>query len=171
MIVAVDVHYLDDDSARAAAVVFSDWPDEEPQHTESALVATPAEYVSGELYRRELPCILPLIQHLRARFDLDSVIVDAYVDLPEGPGLGRHLHDVLAGRLEVIGVAKTLYKGAPAREVLRGHSTRPLYVSATGDLDAACAGIAAMAGDTRIPHLLKKTDHLARGLDSTATVS
>ena len=164
MLIAVDVHYGDDGQARAAAIVFDEWTSSDASDTEWHVVTTPAEYESGALYRRELPCILPLIESLRARYELDWVIVDAYVDLASGPGLGRHLFEALEQQVDVVGVAKSANLGAPAREVVRGSSHRPLYVSATRDLKQVCEWVRDMAGDTRIPTLLQRVDHLARGI-------
>ena len=94
---------------------------------------------------------------------LDIVIVDGYVWLgPDRPGLGWHLHAARGG--VVVGVAKTRFDGATAREVIRGGSTRPLFVTAIG-IDPALAAehVRQMHGDHRIPTLLGLADSLARG--------
>lgn len=60
-------------------------------------------------------------------------MVDGYVDLDPGgrPGLGARLHAGLGGGVPVIGVAKTAFRTAThAAQVIRGHSARPLYVTA-----------------------------------------
>jgi deoxyribonuclease V len=63
----------------------------------------------------------------------------------------------------VIGVAKSLFPGAPATPLLRGDSQRPLYVSATGvDLASAADNIRRMHGPHRLPTLLKQVDGLCR---------
>jgi deoxyribonuclease V len=63
----------------------------------------------------------------------------------------------------VVGVAKRPFRGAPALEVLRGASARPLYVTAIG-IDAAHAadGVRRMHGAHRIPTLLTRVDRLCR---------
>jgi deoxyribonuclease V len=51
-----------------------------------------------------------------------------------------------------------------AREVTRGHSLSPLYVSAAGmHLSDAMHHIQEMHGEFRIPTLLKRVDQLSRG--------
>jgi deoxyribonuclease V len=122
-----------------------------------------APYEPGAFYKRELPCILALLERLKAQPDI--IIVDGYADLGvEHPGLGRHLFDALGGRVSVIGVAKTAFKAAPHVEVIRGKSTKPLFVTSAGmDIDVAVESIKAMYGKHRIPDMLKAVDGLARG--------
>jgi len=80
------------------------------------------------------------------------------------PGLGEYLFDALGGKIVVVGVAKTFFVGAPAREVLRGGSKLPLYVSAAGmDVEDAADSVARMHGGYRIPTMLKRVDRVARG--------
>jgi deoxyribonuclease V len=77
--------------------------------------------------------------------------------------LGWHLFDALESKIPVIGVAKSRFEGAPAHEVYRGASRRPLYVTAAGmTLAKAAANIQAMHGAHRIPTLLQRVDRLAR---------
>ena len=161
MIAFVDVHY-GELRARAGCVVAAGWRDERPVREAVAEVDVAAEYVSGELYRRELP---PILAVLTGQDDLTCIVVDGHAWLgPDRPGLGVHLHRALGERIAVVGVAKNPFVGAPAIPVLRGESARPLWVSAIG-LDAALAAaeIATMHGEHRIPTLLRRADHLARG--------
>lgn len=164
MIVALDVAYDEGaDTACAAGVAFTRFEDAEPTATEVVTVHGVAPYVPGALYRRELPPLLAVL----ARFeDVRIAIVDGHARLGEGPGLGAHLRDALAedGRdVAVIGVAKNAYRGAPAIEVFRGESLRPLYVTAIGiDTEEAAAHVAAMHGAHRLPTLLALADRLAR---------
>ena len=163
--VAVDVQYDDPAGvARAAAVVFDDWADAVARDVLVRDHAGLHPYVAGQFYRRELPVLTPLLDRVFGAHPVDTVIVDGFVDLgPDRPGLGRHLFDALGGRARVIGVAKTEFAGALAYPVLRGDSARPLFVSATGDLPGAVAGVEAMDGDYRLPTLLKLVDRKARG--------
>jgi deoxyribonuclease V len=91
-------------------------------------------------------------------------VVDGYVDLdPDGrPGLGAHVHAEFG--VPVIGVAKTVFGTAThAARVLRGLSSRPLYVTAAGMTIADAAVLVTdMAGRFRVPDALKTVDHLAR---------
>jgi deoxyribonuclease V len=169
MIVATDVHYLSDAEARAAAVVFDAWPSTTwiAQHTQIATGF--AAYRPGEFFRRELPCLRPLLDVVRAMHAIEIVIVDGYVDLAGAPGLGRHLHDEMPD-VAVVGVAKNPYPGAPAIEVRRGGGTHALWVSAVGiDPLHAAEHVRSMDGPHRIPTLLRRVDHLARGLVSAGS--
>lgn len=164
-LLALDVHY-EEDLARAAAISFLDPADPVPRSAHVHTLRDPAPYVPGAFFERELPALLPLVRRARARLPLSTVIVDGHVDLDDGrPGLGRHLHEALGAPagLQVVGVAKSPFTGAPAQPLLRGGSERPLYVSATSGLDRAQALVAALHGDHRLPTLLTWVDHLARG--------
>lgn len=172
MIVALDVDYRATEVV-AAAVGFLRWPDE---HAALELVvatdAPPAPYEPGRFFARELP-------HLRAALalavppgePLDAIVVDGYVWLAaDRRGLGAHLYDALAQASPVIGVAKTAFAGASAREVVRGTSARPLYVTAAGiDAGTAADHVRAMHGAHRIPTLLRRVDQLARGIPAPLT--
>lgn len=168
MIVATDVHYLSDAEARAAAVVFDGWPSATwvAEHTQIATGFAP--YRPGEFFRRELPCLRPLLDVVRAMHAIEIVIVDGYVDLRDAPGLGRHLHDEMPD-VAVVGVAKNPYPGAPAIEVIRG-GAQALWVTAAGiDPSHAAEHVRSMDGPHRIPTLLRRVDHLARGLVSAGS--
>jgi deoxyribonuclease V len=164
LLVAVDVHYLDDGAARAAAVAAHERAFSRIAWTRTAVVAAGAPYVPRELYLREMP---PLRAVIPARGELSLILVDGYVDLdPDGrPGLGAHVHAEFG--VPVIGVAKTAFRDAShAARVLRGRSSRPLYVTAAGMSVAEAAGVVgSMAGQFRIPDALKLADRLARGLE------
>lgn len=160
-ILAVDAQYDDArGTARVGALWFTDWPDADPCHEAAFEVDAIAPYAPGQFYLRELPCIEEaLTRGPPARL----VLVDGYVDLgPARPGLGRHVH-TLCG-LPVVGVAKSRFHDAEAVEVLRGGSSRPLYVTAVGLAPPAAAdALRRMHGPYRMPTLLKRVDQLARG--------
>jgi len=165
VIVALDVDYRDD-AVVAACVGFDAWTDVQSQ---LELVvrsdAPPAPYEPGRFYLRELPHLNSVLSLLAQPPEL--VIVDGYTWLaPDRPGLGVHLYESLGRAIAVVGVAKTSFAGATAIEVLRGTSARPLYVTAIGtDAQAAADAVRTMNGEHRIPSLLLRVDHLARGLD------
>ena len=162
LFVAVDVHYLSDSQARAAAVAAHDETFEQIAWTRTTMVTPGAPYQPGEFYRRELPALRAV---LPAAGELALVIVDGYVDLdPAGrPGLGAHVHAEYG--VPVIGVAKTPFRTAThAARVLRGQSRKPLYVTAAGISVADAAHlVTGMAGKFRLPDALKLADRLARG--------
>lgn len=160
---AVDVHYDDEGGATAALIVCDDLAlsaatSEHVVHLDHVL-----PYEPGALYKRELPCIEAV---LAVAPPLDLLVVDGYATLdPDGrPGLGARAAEAFG--LPVIGVAKTSFHSAThATEVIRGIATRPLYVTAAGDLGAGHAArvVAAMAGHHRLPDTLARVDRLARG--------
>jgi deoxyribonuclease V len=163
MFVAVDVHYQSD-LTRAAAVAFAAWTDVAATREIVLELPPAAPYVPGEFYRRELPALLAVLAPLR---ETRLVIVDGFVwlDAPGKPGLGAHLHAALGGQVAVVGVAKTRYRGAhDVIEVLRGQSASPLHVGAIGlPVQDAADGVRGMAGEFRVPTLLRRVDQLARG--------
>lgn len=164
MIAAVDVDYRDS-GAVAACVLFRAWDDAVSASETVIPIAHVEPYEPGQFYRRELPCLLAMLQ--AAGGSPDIVIVDGYVWLADerDPGLGAHLHQALAGRAAVVGVAKTRFASAgAAREILRGTSRHPLYITAAGiDVDEAASHVRAMHGPHRTPTLLKRVDQLCRG--------
>lgn len=157
----VDVDY-GASAATAACVTFRDWGDGKPISEHVATIDSIQPYVSGRFFERELPCLLQVLSSIPDPIDL--VVIDGYVWLGDWtrPGLGAHLYGAFEGAVTVIGVAKTLFPGADATEVVR-FGTRPLYVSSVGvDRDEAAGWIQSMHGTYRIPTLLKHVDMLSR---------
>jgi deoxyribonuclease V len=160
-IAAFDAHYLEDGRASAAAVLFSQYSDGEPEETYTHILPTAAPYVPGRFYRRELPCILVLLGQIKKM--PDELVIDGHVMLGDRPGLGRYLFEALDSKIPVIGVAKSGFAEYSGARVFRGESRRPLYVTCAGlDLEEASEKIRLMHGDHRIPTLLKLVDSLAR---------
>jgi deoxyribonuclease V len=164
MIAALDVHYDDRQSiGTAAAVLFPRWEDAGPAAEVTEIVRNIHPYVPGQFFRRELPCLLAVLDKIQE--PLEAIVVDGYVRLNEKPALGQHLFDQLSQKLPVIGVAKSHFHGARAEEVIRGRSKLPLYVTAVGfDAAEAAQCVRRMNGPHRIPTLLKRVDQLARGI-------
>jgi deoxyribonuclease V len=160
-IAAFDVHYSADGCASAAALLFTDYKDSEPFATYTQYLPVVANYIPGEFYRRELPCIIALFEQFNET--PDEMIVDGYVMLGNRPGLGQHLFKYVNAKIPVVGVAKTKFEGSKGVEVFRGGSIQPLYITAAGvDLRKVSESIRTMHGKHRIPTLLKQVDHLAR---------
>ena len=165
MILATDVYYTDQ-GAKAVGVAFAHWPDATPQHAYTAYITEVAAYEPGAFYKRELPCLLQLLQQVNLQ-TMDAIVVDgyAYLNSDYQPGLGAKLWHALHQTIPVIGVAKTHFHHADAvsMAVQRGNSKNPLYVSAAGiDLPTAATHIQQMHGDYRIPTLLKYLDAQTR---------
>jgi len=161
MFVAADVCYLACGQARAAAVVCADPGFTRRVADRAELVAGVQPYQPGQFYLRELP---PLRAVLNGLAGMTLLVVDGYADLdPDGrPGLGAHAHAEFA--VPVIGVAKSAFRTAThAIPVLRGTSARPLYVTAAGMPRTEAADLVLhMAGQHRIPDVLRRADTLAR---------
>lgn len=162
MLACLDVHY-GGSLAHAGAIVFRTWTDEHPICQYEASSREAGEYVPGEFYKRELGPLLEVISLIP--HSLQTLLIDGYCTLSEEgrPGLGAHLYSALNQSVRIIGVAKTCFRSAPAAQVLRGTSMRPLYVSALGmPVLEAAQGVARMHGRFRIPTLLRAVDALAR---------
>ena len=165
MLIAVDVQYAEL-AVVTAAVGFIDWSDP-ASALEGVLRAnvTPEPYEPGAFYKRELPFLLEAIALVERRYPVEAVVIDGHVWLWEDqPGLGARLHEGLGARKAVIGVAKAAFAGGSAVPVLRGDSSRPLFVTAAGmNADGAAELVRGMHGPHRVPTLLKRADQLARG--------
>lgn len=101
--------------------------------------------------RRELPCLIAVLRELPP---VEILIVDGYVwlDAQGRPGLGAHLYEALERKVKVIGVAKTQFcEAMMARQIFRGKSARPLFITAGWNgTGAAASAIASMHGPYRI---------------------
>jgi deoxyribonuclease V len=162
LIACFDVDY-NATTAHVGAVVFRDWEDAQPFKVYDIMVNKVSEYIPGQFYKRELPCINALLDNITEPIEI--IIVDGYAWLEENKkGLGAYLYEDLNKNIPVIGVAKNKYKKADyAIEVFRGESQNPLYVSAAGIKNKIAANcIKRMAGDFRNPTLLKLVDAVAR---------
>lgn len=163
MLAALDVHYRQD-GATAAAVVFAEWTAATAVAEYRVQTTALADYAPGEFYRRELAPLLAVIAAVRE--PVHTWIIDGYCQLsPQGaPGLGAHLHAVLAAGTGVVGVAKKVFHSAShAIPVLRGGSQRPLFVTAIGTApEVAARAVALMHGAHRLPALLQRVDQVSR---------
>ena len=162
-LICVDVDYRDS-LAKAAAVLFHAWSDEVPAKEATVTIREVQPYQPGQFFRRELPCLVRVLDALRTR--PDTVIIDGYVWLgsKDRPGLGAFLFETLSREAAVIGVAKRRFRDSTnAVEIFRGRSKSPLYVTTAGmDSSEAAGHIRSMHGGNRIPTLLKWVDRLSR---------
>lgn len=107
-----------------------------------------------------------LLQDLDVR-DISLIVIDGFVYLDDEGiyGLGGHLYECLERRVQIVGVAKSLFKGSCklVREIYRGGSKRSLVISAIGmDVDEAARLVKGMSGEFRLPSLLKILDDEAK---------
>lgn len=170
MIAFLDVGY-GQSGARAACVFANTWQDDAPVDSFVFDIAEVEDYAPGSFFRRELPCLLALLNRLPVQPNI--LVVDGYVWLASvaRPGLGAHLYDAIGRRSPVIGIAKTAFVGADAStevaKVLRGTSARPLFVTAVGvDLSLADAWVKSMSGSHRIPNLVAAVDRISRSKEA-----
>ncbi|MFL6232782.1 MAG: endonuclease V [Thermoanaerobaculia bacterium] len=162
LVVCVDVDYRDS-TAVAAGVWFQGWEASKAEVEVVTRLDEVAPYQPGEFYRRELPCVLAVLERGPAA---EVVVVDGYVWLGPGrPGLGAHLYQALGERAVVVGVAKSRFVSATdAVPVYRGDSRSPLYVTAAGvSAEEAAGWVEGMHGPYRVPTMLRRVDQLARG--------
>lgn len=161
MKLAFDVQYFED-YAKSVAICFKEWSDEKPDRIIEKKIDDVADYVPGEFYKRELPCILSILNDLNVS-DIELIIVDGYVHLDDDgkPGLGAHLYEALDQKLPIIGVAKSSFQKNKNNmlELLRGESRKPLYITAAGmTKQEARDKIQSMHGNFRMPTLLQILD-------------
>jgi deoxyribonuclease V len=163
MILAVDVDYRDG-CAYVGGVTFENWSDNKEKDTFISFLDNVSDYQPGQFYRRELPCILRLIEEHKLK--PEYIVIDGFVFLngENKPGLGKYLYDALNSEAAIVGVAKNPFKETSvACEVYRGLSKNPLYVTSIGvALDDAKTFISTMHGKHRVPELLKRVDHVCR---------
>jgi deoxyribonuclease V len=145
-------------------VVFREWSDAQPVSEHQLQIAEVSPYIPGAFYRRELPCLLALLEAIDQ--PLTAIVIDGYVWLSEKQrlGLGARLYEALGSTTPIIGVAKSLFRGSVfAAQVQRGNSRLPLYITAAGiDTAQAALLIQSMHGKHRLPTLLKRVDQLSK---------
>jgi deoxyribonuclease V len=165
MILSFDTYYFEN-KAKTVCLAFEDWTTSDKFEVYAEIMEDVEEYIPGEFYRRELPCILSLFRKIEYH-NIEAIVVDGFVYLNDEHklGLGGHLYHSLKGSIPVIGVAKTNFASIEKnkRALIRGKSKNPLFITSIGlDNDKAVEHIKSMAGDYRIPTLLKYLDTLTK---------
>ncbi len=161
MIVAVDVHYRTH-FAKVVSVEFDTWNTTTPSDIHEIQIDEFADYIPGQFYKRELPCILEVLK-LTDLDKLEAIIIDGYVILDDQGkgGLGAYLYEALNEKIPIIGIAKRSFinNQKHVRQVLRGESKNPLYITSRGiDVDEAAKRISQMQGKYRLPDLIRIMD-------------
>ncbi|MFY7889995.1 MAG: endonuclease V [Spirosomataceae bacterium] len=163
MIAVFDVDYKDK-QAQCACLLIEDWQ-AITYKTYKVVIDNVADYESGSFYKRELPCLLQTLSQISE--PIDCIVVDSYVTLGEKKGLGAYLYEELPFRIPIIGVAKTKFLSADDVELLRGESVKPLYITSLGiEQQEARLLIEQMAGEYRLPFILKEADRICRIWDT-----
>ncbi|MCS3528762.1 endonuclease V [Chryseobacterium sp. JUb7] len=166
-----DTYYFDENKANTICLVFENWESAHPDFEFSEIKEGVEEYIPGQFYKRELPCIISLLEKIKTQIqDISCIVIDGFVYLDDHmkPGLGKHLYDQLNGNIPVIGVAKTNFATVEKYKLplKRGNSENPLYISSVGiEMNTAYDLIRKMNGTFRIPTLLKKVDTLTRQIN------
>lgn len=163
----LDVHYIELEKITNASVAGIRFTGENPNtilNKYQITVNNVAPYCSGQFYKREMPCLITLVNQIADPFDV--IIVDGFVYL-DGlvqAGLGKHLYDNLHNKKPIIGVAKNSFHGITEKyEVYRGESKNPLYVTTHDfNLDEAKLLIKNLEGKFRVPSIIQKVDKLSR---------
>jgi deoxyribonuclease V len=161
-----DVHYFGK-GAQAAGILF-EWDKEEIIQDFRVSIDEVSNYEPGYFYKRELPCLISLLEQITLS-EVDIIIIDGFVFLDDdsSPGLGKHLYDFLEKKIPVIGIGKTGYHGirSNVREVKRGNSDKPLFVTSVGlHPDEAASLVKGMHGNHRLPTMVGLVDQLSRKL-------
>lgn len=164
MILAIDVHYKET-YAKAVGVLF-DWDDEKPIDVITTTISEVAEYETGQFYKRELPCILKLLEKVDLQ-TIECIIIDGhvYVNNDKSFGLGGYLFKELGCKIPIIGLAKKSFINTEkvSFPIFRGQSKIPLYVSSIDfNIKDAMKKIKNMQCNYRIPTLLKYLDTLTK---------
>jgi len=165
MILAFDTYYFEN-KAKTIGIQFENWSDSTVDVVYEETLSNINEYVSGEFYKRELPCILSLSKKINL-LNCKAIIIDGFVILDDDEkfGLGAFLYEKLNKKIPIIGVAKNDFSKINncKQKVFRGESKKPLYITSKGlDLHIAADLVKNMHGEYRIPDLLKKVDSLGR---------
>lgn len=186
MIAYLDVKYSESKTvpgqtdAWGAGIVTENFSSDIVHGTAGVLVTNVADYKPGLFFERELPVLLEILDSLGA-WEIDTVVVDAYVHLDNNPGLGSYLYNALCGTvdsiqhpisdayqdqpLSVVGVSKSHFSHAiKTIEVLRGESKQPLHVSSIGviTVEEAAEFVKSMNGGFRYPTMLRIVDKLSK---------
>lgn len=166
MIYSFDTYYKDT-LANTAVVGIENWNSELPTVELTEVTKNIKEYESGAFYKRELPCLLSIINKLNLNPQEDILLIDGYVVLDDSGklGLGGYLYNELGRKIPVIGVAKNNFHtlNKLKKEIFRGESKKPLYITAIGvTLEEAYSKIREMHGEFRTPTILKLVDQKSR---------
>jgi exodeoxyribonuclease-5/deoxyribonuclease V len=165
MILAFDTYYFDN-KAKTVCLEFENWNEDKNFKVHAEIIHNVSEYIPGEFYKRELPCILSLLNQIDLK-NIETIIVDGFVYLDDDKkyGLGGHLYEKLNNEIPIIGVAKTNFASIKKdkKALLRGDSAKPLFITSIGiDLEEAFQKVESMAGEFRMPTLLKELDRLTK---------
>ncbi|MHC0445155.1 endonuclease V [Flavobacterium sp. 3-218] len=173
MILAFDTYYFDQ-KAKTICLEFAEWNEDKNFKIHSETIDNVEEYIPGEFYKRELPCIISLLKQIDLS-TIEVIVVDGFVYLDDENkyGLGGYLYEKLNKEIPIIGVAKTNFASIEKNKkaLYRGDSKKPLYITSIGiDLDEAYKKVQSMAGEYRFPTLLKELDRLTKEEEQSSSI-
>ena len=88
MILAFDTYYFDD-KAKTVCLAFKNWFDAEPIRSYEETISGVADYEPGAFYKRELPCIISLLNKIQPNLEeVSTIIIDGFVLLDDQKKLG-----------------------------------------------------------------------------------
>ena len=79
MILAIDVHYRPN-TAKVVCAALNDWKDGQASNYWIKYVDIAAEYISGAFYKRELPCIVQILEDIDLS-QVTCIVIDGFVVL------------------------------------------------------------------------------------------
>lgn len=163
----LDVHYQELDNqtiANVSGIRFAGIENHIILNEYRIIVNKVEPYQSGQFYKRELPCLLALIEKIDEPFDV--IVIDGYVYLngTDKAGLGKYLYDNLPIKKPVIGIAKARFcEIGQQYAVHRGMSKHPLYVTCVDfELNLAKNFVQTLQGKNTMPDIAKRVDLLSR---------
>lgn len=164
MILAIDIHYKET-YAKAVCIAF-DWADETSDKIYTAKIEDVAPYIPGEFYKRELPCILKVLEQINLN-EVSAIIIDGHVYVHNDGkyGLGGYLWEALDKKVPIIGIAKKSFIHTEnfSTPIKRGSSESPLFVSCIGiDKETVLEKLKLLHGEHRMPTILKLVDTITR---------
>lgn len=167
MIVVIDADYNEDTKKGHVAGILAKTPlDAKESGIVTGIVEHVEEYQPGQFYKRELRCVEEVLRQVKAKRlgKVEMILVDGYADFgTEQASLGTHVYAEY--RIPVIGIAKNPFHSCVVSntEVYRGSSEKPLFVTCKGiQHERAKDIVRKMAGEYRIPALVKLADKIAR---------
>ena len=171
MVIVIDADYNEKTRQGHAAGVLAE---SVFSHGEAGIVTATVDnigsYIPGRFYLRELKCIDAVLAKVSLK-DISLIVIDGYADLgTTDKALGTHVFEKYG--IPVIGVAKNRYRTCFVEntEVVRGNSTKKLYVTCAGmDHEEAKRTVIRMAGENRLPWLIKLADTCARDWTAGST--
>jgi deoxyribonuclease V len=164
MVLALDVHYKGH-IAKAVGVLF-EWEDIMPKEIIIEYVEKIEEYIPGEFYKRELPCLLKIIKKINLKA-IEAIIIDGYVYIDNNfkYGLGGILWENLEQQIPIVGIAKTSFfsNKDTVKELFRGCSKKPLFISSIDyNVEKITEKIMNMSGNYRMPNILIELDRITK---------